>query len=151
MAVLPGPIAHVCNISLCTGVFPDMFKEAIIHPVFKAGGKNPREPGSYRPISILTSISKILEIVVKDALLKWLIEHDLIPESQFGFLPGKSVAMALVCAQNDWMESRSKGDIVGVLGFDLSSAFDTLASPTLLAKLESAGISGTQLKWFKSY
>ena len=64
VAVLAGPIARICNLSLSTGVFPDIFKQAIVHPVFKGKGKDPHDPASYRPISILPSLSKILEIAV---------------------------------------------------------------------------------------
>ena len=81
VVVLAGPIARVCNISLITGIFPDIFKQAIIHLVFKSGGKDPRDPGSYRPISILPSLSKILEIAVRDALLDWLKLQGFIPDS----------------------------------------------------------------------
>ena len=69
VTVLACPIARLCNISLSTGVFPDIFKQAIIHPVFKGSGKDPHDPGSYRPILIHPSLSKILEIAVQDALL----------------------------------------------------------------------------------
>ena len=79
------------------------------------------------------------------------MQQDFIPNSQFGFLPGRSVTMALACAQTDWIEAKSRGDTIGVLGFDLSAAFDTVSSSKLLAKLESTGISGTPLKWFSSY
>ena len=151
VTVLAGPIARICNISLSTGVFPDIFKQAIIHPVFKGSGKDPRNPSSYRPIAILPSLSKILEIAVRDSLLDWLKLQDFIPDSQFGFLPGRSVTMALACAQTEWIEAKSKSDTVGVMAFDLSAAFDTIASSKLLAKLESAGIRGVPLKWFNSY
>ena len=88
------------------GVFPDIFKHAIINPVFKGSGKDPHDPNSYRPISILPALSKVLEIAVRDALQDWLILNDFIPDSQFGFLPGRSVTIALACAQNDWIEAR---------------------------------------------
>ena len=151
MAVLASPIARLCNLSLSTGVFPDMFKQAIIHPVFKGNGKNPHDPNSYRPISILHSLSKILEKAVREALLDWFELKKFFPDSQFGFLPGRSVTMALACAQTDWIEAKSCGDTVGVNAFDLSSAFDTIDSSALLAKLQSTGITGKPLKWFRSY
>lgn len=61
------------------------------------------------------------------------------------------MTMALACAQSDWVEAKSSGDVNGVMAFDLSAAFDTIASTKLLAKLESAGITGVPLKWFQSY
>ena len=66
---LAGPIARLCNVSMSTGVFPSLFKRAIVHPVHKGHQKNPRDPGSYRPVAILPAISKILEITVREALL----------------------------------------------------------------------------------
>ena len=60
---------------------------------------------------------------------------DFLPESQFGFLPGSSVAMALICAQTNWLEAKSKGDYVGVMAFDMSAAFDTVNLTLLLSKL----------------
>ena len=56
--------------------------------------------------------------------------------------------MALTIAQNDWVDAKAKGLEVGVMAFDLS-AFDTLEHKLLLNKLEGAGITGIQLKWFK--
>ena len=140
-------MARICNLSLSTGIFPEIFKEAIVHPVYKGSGKNPREPASYRPISILPSLSKILEKIV----LELLIEHKVLPDSQYGFLPGRSVAIGLICAQTDWVSAKSKGEFVGIMAFDLSAAFDTIDSTKLIEKLQNAGVNGRPLAWFKSY
>jgi hypothetical protein len=151
VVVLASPIAKLCNISLSTGVFPDLFKQALVHPVHKGSGKDHREPGSYRPISILPALSKILEIVVRDALYEHLDLRGVLPDSQFGFRPGRSVAMALACAQADWAAAKARGEVVGVMAFDLSAAFDTIDVAPLIEKLKSAGVGGTPLKWLKSY
>ena len=151
VTVLASPIARLCNISLSSGVFPDLFKEALVHPVHKGNGKDHRKPESYRPISILPAISKVLEIIVRDALLEWLEGNDVLPDSQFGFRPNRSVAMALACAQAEWAASKAKGDYVGVMAFDLSAAFDTIDSAPLIEKLRNAGVKGTPLEWLKSY
>ena len=66
--VLASPIARICNISLSTGIFPNVFKEAIVYPIFKGSGKNPRGTASYSAISILPSLSKILEIIVPSSI-----------------------------------------------------------------------------------
>ena len=99
-------MAKLINLSLSSGKVPKLFKSAIIHPVYKNGGKDPRSPSAYRPISILPALSKVLEIAVKDCLLEWLEEHKILPESQSGFRPGRSVAMALACAQADWIAAK---------------------------------------------
>ena len=148
---LAGPIARLCNLSLASGIIPDLFKNAIIHPVYKGQGKNPKDPGSYRPIAILPAISKILETVVRDNILEWFEHTGYLPDSQFGFLPRRSVDMALIITQNDLIKAKSEGYIVGAMALDLSCAFDTLEHSTLIKKLESAGISGTALKWFTNY
>ena len=135
VTVLASPIARLCNLSLSTGVFPEKFKEAIVHPVHKGHGKDHREPSSYRPISILPALSKVLEVVVRDALLDYLEAKNVLPDSQFGFRPNRSVAMALACAQADWAGEKAKGNFVGVMAFDLSAAFDTIDAAPLIKKL----------------
>jgi hypothetical protein len=95
-------------------------------------------------------LSKILETVVCDAFLDWLKLQGYIPDSQFGFLPGRSGTMALAYAQTDWIEAKSSGQVVGILAFDFSAA-DTIACLTLLSKLEAANVTGIPLKWIKSY
>jgi hypothetical protein len=63
--ILVSPLAHVVNRSLASGVVPTALKKGIVHPVHKGKGKSRADPASYRPISILTAISKVLESVVK--------------------------------------------------------------------------------------
>ena len=81
------PIIRLCKITLSTGVFPDLFKQALVYPVHKGSGKDHREPGSYCPISTLPALSKILEIVVRDALYQYLDLRGVLPDSQFCFHP----------------------------------------------------------------
>ena len=86
---------------MATGIYPELFKKAIVHPVHKGHGKDPRDPASYRPVAILPPMSKVLEDAVRDALLSWFKQIDFLPNTQYGFQPGKSVAMALTVAQTD--------------------------------------------------
>ena len=85
----------VINISLSSGKVPKLCKYVLVHPVCKGGEKDPCVPGFYRPIAILHALSKILETVVRDSLLGWLEQHSLLPQSQYGFRPKRSVAMAI--------------------------------------------------------
>ena len=108
---LSGPIARLCNLNLASGIVPDLFKKAIIHLIYKGQGKNPSDPGSYRPIAILPANSKILEMIVRDNLLEWFEQTNFLPESQYGFIPGRSVDMALIIAQNDMINPILHGGV----------------------------------------
>ena len=55
-------LSHSSFMQCYHGVIPSLFKKAIVHPVYKGHGKNPRDPGSYRPVAILPSLSKVLEV-----------------------------------------------------------------------------------------
>jgi hypothetical protein len=79
------PIAHLVNRSLALGIVPEEFKQAIIHPIHKGGGKPRSDPGSYRPVSILTALSKVLETVVKEDLVEHLDNVGALPNTQHGF------------------------------------------------------------------
>jgi hypothetical protein len=77
------PILHVFRLSLSSGVVPSQFKIAKVVPVFKNGDKT--NPDNYRPISLLSSFSKILEKVVSIRLCSFLEEEKILSKLQFGF------------------------------------------------------------------
>ncbi|QQP40327.1 Uncharacterized protein FKW44_014331, partial [Caligus rogercresseyi] len=147
--VLAGPIAHLVNRSLASGTVPTALKMSNVLPVFK--GKSAADPASYRPVCILPALSKVLEIIVKSDLEDHLAKTEALPNTQFGFRKGRSTTAALATAHAKWLEAEQRGKVVGVLGFDLSAAFDTVNQLQLLPKLGKLGIAGTQFKWFHSY
>lgn len=149
--VLAGPISHLVNRSLTSGVVPRGFKIARVVPVYKGKGKQTSDPASYRPVSILPAMSKILECVVKEAIESHLAKVNGLPNSQFGFRPKRSTTAAVATAHAQWTKAQQEGNYVGVLLFDFSSAFDTVDKCQLLPKLEALGIRGTALAWFEDY
>ena len=84
------------NTSVKTGTYPTLFKDAIVVPVFKGGRKDREDPASYRPISVLPAISKVLEAIIIDQFLDYLDEYNLLPPAQHGFRQGHSTVTALV-------------------------------------------------------
>jgi len=82
------PLAHIFNLSLSSGNFPKKLKLCRVIPLFKAG--NALECDNYRPISLLSSISKILEKIVAQKLIHHLLSNDLLYSHQYGFLPNRS-------------------------------------------------------------
>ena len=82
------PLAHVFNMSLQEGIVPLEWKEANIIPLFKKGSRN--KSVNYRPVSLTSVICKLLESIITDHIMDFLIKHKLINPSQHGFLKLKS-------------------------------------------------------------
>ncbi len=92
------PLSHIFNLSLQTGQFPKQLQTSRVIPIFKSG--NPLECDNYRPISLLSAFSKILEKIVAKKLLAHLSENNLLYDHQYGFLPGRSTEQNLLHVTN---------------------------------------------------
>jgi hypothetical protein len=146
---IASPLAHIFNISLRTGQFPANFKKCRVIPIFKAG--DPLDCDNYRPISLLNSISKVLEKIVAEKLVFHLNVNDLLYQHQYGFLAKRSTEQNLMQILN--FVTKALNDNMFCIGvfLDLRKAFDVCSHEILLAKLERMGIQGTALEWFKNY
>jgi hypothetical protein len=149
--VLAVPISHLVNRSLAKGRVPEAFKVGKVFPVFKGKRKARKDPLSYRPVSILPAMSKVLETSVKADLERHLARMNGLPGAQYGFRPKRSYTSALAHAHAGWLTGAERGQVVGIMDFNLSAAFDTVAAEQLLPKLQLLGVSGRALAWFESY
>ena len=100
-------LAHLTNESLSSGVFPDTLKIAKVIPVFKSGDN--RCITNYRPISVLSNISKIYEKLVCARLNKFLVDKQLLHDNQFGFRPKLSTCLALLQLVDELSRSIDEG------------------------------------------
>lgn len=148
--ILLAPVTFLCNLAISTGVFPDVFKLAVVHPIYKGTGDR-RLPNNYRPISILPTLSKILEKIMNHRLIKFLDKYNLLSPSQYGFRSGISTSDAVLNLTNEIVTKLDKKNKVIGIFLDLAKAFDTISIPTLITKLEAVGLRGNQLSLFRSY
>ena len=147
--VLLSSLLQMINISLHTGVFPDVLKEARVFPIHNDGISE--DPLNYRPISILPIVSEVIEKNVTKHLFAYLNKYKLLYEAQSGFRKHHSCQTTLIRLINDWLSHIDKGTIVGAIFFDLKKAFDVVDHEILLQKLALYGVRGTSLRWFESY
>ncbi len=147
--VLASPIAHLLRLSFTSARVPSGFKSAIVRPTYKGKGKPTNDPSSYRPIALLTAMSKVLERCVFETLVEFL--EPKLPSGQYGFRPGRSTTAAIADAHGRWSSVRAAGQVLGVVGFDLTAAFDPLDASVLCSKLANLGICGHANKWFQDY
>ncbi len=144
-------ITRMVNSSLCSGLFPDVWKSAVVLPLLKKPGLDLKIE-NFRPISNLHFVSKLVEQVVANQLQCHLSNNNLLPSVQSAYRKHHSTETALLKVRNDLLMAMNKQHVSLFVLLDLSSAFDTLDHQILLRTLEyDFGIKSVALLWFKSY
>ena len=147
--IIAEPLSHIINLSIIQGVVPDDLKTARVVPIYKKNDKT--DVGNYRPVSILSIISKIMEKAIYDQLEQHLVKKQLLYDFQSGFRHGFSTDTCLVNLTDFIRLQMDKGHLVGMLLLDLQKAFGTVNHSILLMKLQAIGLSNSALSWFRSY
>ena len=106
---------------------------------------------NYRPISLLSIFSKILERLMYDRLLEFLNKHKILNKFQFGFRNMHSIFMALITLLDNLRNALDSGNCAVGIFLDFQKAFDTVNHKILMGKLNCYGIRGIALDWFSSY
>lgn len=142
-------ITKMVNLSISSSTFPDLWKISLIRPIPKK--ENVASLKDLRPISILPCISKILERIVCNQLIKYLEAENILPQVQSGFRKKHSTATALLDVVDNILAAQDKGMGTILVLLDFTRAFDSINIPLLLAKMTYYGFDIDTVKWFNSY
>ena len=137
------------NSCITQGVFPDAYKIAQVIPLYKGGGREKCD--SYRPISLLPAIGKLLEKLIAQRLVRYFDAYDMFSPHQFGFRAKFSTEHAVLDIHEKILNNLDKRLNTCAIFLDLAKAFDSVSHNILLRKLARYGIRGNIFRFFQSY
>ena len=143
------PLTHIFNRSLICGSFPNDMKLTKIIPVFKSGDRF--QFSNYRPISLLSQFSKILEKIFNTMLTSFIEAQHILSDGQYGFRSNHSTSLALTEFVEKVTSAMDKSQTTIGVFIDLKKAFDTVDHNILISKLQCYGVRGLALEWIRSY
>ena len=108
----------------------NIWKTANVSSIFKEGDRS--DPSNYRPISLTCVACKIMESIIKDAVITYLLENNLLSNCQLGFVSGRSVQLQLLSLLSHWTDILDSGHTIDVIYLNFKKAFDSAPHIRLL-------------------
>ena len=142
-------LADIFNFSIENKIFPDRWKIAKITPIPKV--KVPSKLKDYRPISLLSTLSKIIEKLISIQMREYFLDKKLLNPFQSAYKENHGCTTALLHISDYTYEAMDEGEIVFMILLDYSKAFDLACHKLILAKLKALGFEESALCWLNSY
>ena len=133
------PLLILLRKSLDEGSLPDDWKKGNITAIHKKGSKT--NPCNYRPISITLIICKLLEAIIREAIVTHMSVNNLFCDQQYGFVSGRSYITQLLTTLEIWTKSEEDGIQVDAIYLDFQTAFDSVPHQRLIRKLVVYGVT----------
>ena len=144
-------LTHIINLSIQTSTFPTLWKHAKVIPLLKPGSEDQLMPKSYRPVALLSVLSKVLERAIFMQTVQYMNEQNLMHPYHHGFRTDHSTTTAMLQMYDLWVGAANRGELAGVAMIDQSAAFDCVDHPLLIEKLKLYGWDDMSLEWTKNY
>ncbi|PFX12227.1 putative RNA-directed DNA polymerase from transposon BS [Stylophora pistillata] len=140
-------LTKLINQCIVSGSWPTDWKTSIVSPIYKKGTETLKS--NYRPVSVLSAVSKVAERVIFDQLYEFSL--DFLSGNLSGFLKGHSCTTALLKTFEDIRKKLDSSEHSAAITIDLSKAFDSINHDLLLAKLSAYGVTKDALQLLRSY
>jgi len=124
---------------------PSDWKLAEVTAIYKKGPKTHR--GNYRPVSLTSVCCKILESLIRDHIINYLLENSLLSDKQYGFVKGRSTMLQLLHMIDKWTEYLEYGGQIDTIYCDFEKAFDKVPHRRLISKLRTYELNDVILNW----
>ena len=144
------PLSILYQKSFNTGILPDIWKKAIVIPIYKRKGTK-FDVNNYRSISLTCVLCKVMESITRNQTVVHCDSNKLISDAQHGFISNHSTVTNLLEIMNDITLALDNKDNIDLMCIDFSKAFDSVSHNKLLLKLKNYGINGNLLKWINSF
>ena len=148
-AELSQPLSQLFSLCFQRGTQPSLWKTANVVPIHKKRSRTAVQ--NYRPVSLLSVLSKVMEKVVNRRIMTYLEKENLLSKHQFGFRTDLGTADLLTSLNHQWLSCINTGGAVRVLAVDIAGAFDRVSHLGVLHKIRSYGLDGTLHRWLTSY
>ena len=135
--------------SLRVGDIPEDWKFSTVTVIHKKGRKDCVE--NYRPISLTCVACKVMESLIRDQLMNYFLENNLISDFQYGFVKGRSTMLQLLKILDELTTCLEHGGQIDIIYTDFEKAFDKVPHKRLLSKLYSYGVNEELILWIKSF
>ena len=145
------PLRHLVNTSLMTKSFANKWRIAKVHPLLKDSELSRMEQSSYRPVSMLSTVSKIVERAAQIQLLQFLESSGQLNESAHAYRKGLGTATAIAEMSDKLYSATEEKLMTSIMTVDESSAFDCLNTEILLNKMRLYSVDEDVIDWLRSY
>ena len=144
-------LLRICNASLQLAYFPREWRRTKTFALRKPGKDSYDTPRAYRPISLISNLGKILEIVMNKRIMRRLESRRALAPYQFGFRAKREVIDACYRLAEDVLAAFRRRDQAQAVTLDIQSAYDTVWRAGLMWKMRSAGLDEYMIEWIHSF
>ncbi|KAH7460569.1 hypothetical protein FOMA001_g19559 [Fusarium oxysporum f. sp. matthiolae] len=144
-------VLHLFRTSLDTGRLPSQWRTAKIIPLKKPNKGDYKIAKAWRPISLLSTLGKILETVVADRISHAAETYGLLPTNHFGARKRRSAEQALLLFQEQVYKAWRNRKVVSLVSFDVKGAYNGVFKDRLLQRLEARGIPKGLIRWIDAF